>query len=102
MSKSRFDEAFLEKLRRVPLPETLDRLDVPWRIDESFKPRKRPTERCILVWIADEERRIVYDGLKWTDQTKKISGGGAIDVLVKLFGYDFVGAVRALKCRFTE
>lgn len=95
----RYSESFLEGLRQSPLPETLTRMNIPWRADESFKPRKRQTEKCLLAFVDGEERRIVYDGIKWLDQTKNISGGGAIDVLMKLLNYEFVDAVRELKSK---
>lgn len=65
--------------------------------DASFQPIK---SQCTMRWhltVGGRHFELLLDGPKFFDTLQKRGGGGAIDLVMHLFGLDFKGAVERLR-----
>ena len=92
------DSAKIRAARTVQLTDALDRLGLSWQFDSSYRPRRNPTTRLVLVGNRHE---ITVTGHLFILRSRGCrdvvaSGGGAIDLVMALTGTTFRGAVRQL------
>ncbi len=98
MARSRklFDEAFLERLRGVPVLDALSGLGLYWKLDPSFQPVKSANTKRLYVSVGLSVVEVLLTDEKWFDPRLNIGGGGCIDLTMHLLELDFVHAVKAL------
>ena len=90
--------AKIRKARSVQLTDALDKLDMAWRFDNTYRPRRNPATRLVLV---DDRHEITITDHLFVLRRKGCrdviaSGGGAIDLVMALTGVTFRAAVREL------
>jgi hypothetical protein len=91
-----FDEVLLERLRAVACTTTFERLEGHFKRDSTFTPTKDPKTERWHCGTARGEFELLVNGPKWYDTRARRGGGGAIDLVMKLYGIDFVKAVNLL------
>ena len=92
------NQAKIQSARKVQLTDVLDRLGLSWQFDASYRPRRNPDTRLIVV---DTRYEMTVTGhlfvLRRRGCRKVVaSGGGAIDLVMSLTGSTFRDAVRTL------
>jgi hypothetical protein len=102
-----FNSEQLVWLREIPLFEVLNRLCAQgylfWRRDHDFKPEKdMHTIRLYVSSSSGLAWELLVTGSKWFDTRFKKGGGGGIDLVMHLFGIDFVAAVKLLLASFSS
>lgn len=101
MVRRSFDNKVLARVRAMPLSQVLNKLHddgkLFWRRDLDFVPEKDgKTVRLFLSSPSGIAWEILVTGLKWYDIRAGKGGGGGIDLVMHLFGVDFVAAVKLL------
>jgi hypothetical protein len=91
-------------LRDLPLQQVLDDLqhehELFWRVDVQFKPDKNAkTQRLLISNRQGYGWEILVTDAKWFDTHQRKGGGGVIDLVMHLTGWDFVQTVKWLKTR---
>lgn len=94
--KKRFDEKLLTQFREQKTEETFKYLGLYYSIDRDFVPVGNPNTKRFNVSVNNQVFEIVSTGVKWFDTRWKKGGGGAIDLVMHLYGVDFVAAVKIL------
>jgi len=88
----------IEALRALPIPEALMLLGLYVKLDRSYRPRKAPQERRLHVSLKlGEVVELLLIGEKWFDTRAEQGGGGAIDLVMHLYGESFLQAVQRLQ-----
>lgn len=91
-----FDDAFVERLRVVPVLDALNRLGLCWRLDPTFQPVKNDDTKRLYVSVRSSVVEVLLTDQKWYDPKLGIGGGGCIDLARHLLDLNFVQAVKAL------
>jgi hypothetical protein len=91
-----FDDAFVERLRSVPVLDALNSLGLYWRIDPTFQPVKNANTKRLYVSVGSSVIEMLLVDRKWYDVRLGIGGGGCIDLAMHLLDLNFVQAVKAL------
>jgi hypothetical protein len=91
----------LARIRVMPLLQVLNMLrddgHLFWRRDLDFVPEKDGnTVRLFLSSSSGFAWEILVTNLKWYDVRAGKGGGGGIDLVMHLFGVDFVAGVKLL------
>jgi hypothetical protein len=97
-----FDEAMLEKLRRMPSDQVLRRLAIHLKPDRTYAPRKTPGSRRWHLLTERGDFEILTTGSRWFDTRERRGGGSAIDLAMHLLGVSFVEAVKRLTDALTS
>jgi hypothetical protein len=91
------DNLTLERWRQIDASAVLERLGCYSKPDMSFEPiRARGTQR-FHVNADGIEFELLLAGPKFFDTRAKRGGGGAVDLVMHLYGLDFKGAVSRLR-----
>ena len=101
MARKSFGNEQLVQVRALPLIGILDRLKEEgvlfWRRDEDFVPEKNNrTMRLFISVPSGIAWEMLLTDSKWFDTRAGKGGGGGIDLVMYLFGLDFVMAVKLL------
>lgn len=98
MTRSRrlFDDAFLERLRGVPVLDALSDLGLYWKLDPNYQPVKNVNTKRLYVSVGSNVVEVLLTDQKWYDPRLNLGGGGCIDLTMHLLKLDFVHAVKAL------
>lgn len=91
-----FDDADLDRLRKVSIPDALIRLGLYWKVDPDFQPEKNSNTQRLYVSVGSRVVELLVTDMKWYDSRAGKGGGGGIDLAMHLLGLDFVHAVKAL------
>lgn len=87
----------IERLRALPLCRILDALDLYWKPDPDYVPRKDKSSIRINLSIGNSVRELLITGPKFFDtRDAAFTGGGAIDLVMKIKGCSFRTAVATL------
>ena len=96
-----FSDRVICNVRQIPLTEALDRIGAAWHIDNTFRPRKDPKTRLVL--IKNQEKHIEMLAteplffLRQRGSRDRVGQGwGAIDLVMALTRCSFPEAVRLL------
>lgn len=92
----RFDDKLLTELRGWKVEETFKKLGLYYSVDRDFVPVGNHETKRFTVSVNNQVFEIVATGVKWFDTRWKKGGGGAIDLVMHLYGMDFVTAVKTL------
>ncbi len=94
----RIDPARIQAARSVSLTDALDRLGLSWQFDSTYRPRRNPDTRLVLVGDRHEITITNHLFILRARGCRGVvaSGGGAIDLVMALTGATFRGAVRQL------
>ncbi len=92
----RYTEEQLTALRAMPLEQALRKLELYFKKDPDYKPRKDLSAVRLNVAVGNAGYEILVTGIRWYDTRAKKGGGGAIDLAMHLLGLDFRGAVKRL------
>lgn len=95
-SPTSFDEAMLEKLRRMPSDQVLRRVAIHLKPDRTYVPRKTLESRRWHLLTERGDFEILTTGSRWFDTRERRGGGSAIDLAMHLLGVSFVEAVKRL------
>ena len=101
-SPTSFDEAMLEKLRRMPSDQVLRRLAIHLKPDRTYVPRKTLESRPWHLLTERGDFEILTTGSQWSDTRERRGGGGggggggAMDLAMHLLGVSFAEAVKRL------
>jgi len=91
-------EQAAEHLRSLSILEALMHLDLYAKVDRSYRPRKDTRELRLHVSMkSGEVVELLLIGEKWFDTRAEQGGGGAIDLVMHLYGESFPQAVQRLK-----
>jgi hypothetical protein len=91
-----FDDADLDRLRDVSIPDALTRLGLYWKADPDFQPTKNSNTQRLYVSVGSRVVELLVTDIKWYDARADEGGGGGIDLAMHLLRLDFVQAVKAL------
>lgn len=91
-----FDDADLDRLREVSIPDALTRIGLYWKVDPDFLPEKNLKTQRLYVSVGSRVVELLVTDMKWYDARAKKGGGGGIDLAMYLLSLDFVHAVKAL------
>lgn len=89
------------KIRELTLTEALKRIGATWRYDNTFRPRRNPATRLVLVENQIRHVEMIVTEpvflLRRRGTRERIGAGrGAIDLAMQLTGCTFPEAVRRL------
>ena len=85
------------RLRNLPLCRVLDALDLYWKPDPDYVPRKDKSSIRIHLSIGNAVREVLITGPKFFDtRDADFTGGGAIDLVMKVKQCSFRTAVAVL------
>ncbi|GLR55210.1 hypothetical protein KYK30_31460 [Shinella yambaruensis] len=96
MARKAFAPELLARLREMAVTEALDRLELYWKADPSFRPVKDKDTKRVNVSVGGGVIELLVNGPKWYDTRQKRGGGGAIDLAMHVLRLDFVSAVKRL------
>jgi hypothetical protein len=91
-----FDAAVLQRLRQVACVSAFGRLEGHFKRDPTFVPTKDPATERWHCSTPSGDSELLVNGLKWYDTRTQEGGGGSIDLVMQLYGLDFVDAVNLL------
>lgn len=91
-----FDDADLDRLRKISIPDVLTRLGLYWKVDPGFQPAKYSNTQRLYVSVGSRVVELLVTDMKWYDARADKGGGGGIDLAMHLLSLDFVHAVKAL------
>ena len=94
--KKSFNDADLDRLRKVPILDALTQLGLYWKADPDFQPEKNSNTQRLYVSIGSRIVELLITDMKWYDARAKKGGGGSIDLAMHLLSLDFAHAVKAL------
>ena len=96
ISNSKIDEA-----RKIPFSTALDRIGATYQFDNTFRPRKNPTTKLVL--IENQKRHVemlstepIFMIRRRGSRDRVGQGRGAIDLVMALTRCSFPAAVRLL------
>jgi len=98
-SKRSFSDASLAQFRAMSLKDACSYLGCYWKEDPDFVPIKDPVTKRVFISNGSRVFEILVTSSKWFDSRFNRGGGGAIDLVMYLFGLDFVGAVNLMQKR---
>jgi hypothetical protein len=75
----------------------LDRLGCYWKADPTFAPIESKHTKRLHLNVEGVDFELLITGPKFFDPRAKRGGGGAVDLVMHLYGGDFRGAVRRLR-----
>jgi len=87
----------IEKLRALPIPKVFELLGLHFKTDSSYKPKKAQAQRFYVSMESGEVVELLVIGEQWYDARATQGGGGAIDLVMHLYGEGFPQAVRRLQ-----
>ena len=87
----------LERYRRLDAMRVLRLLAEHIKVDRDFKPTKAKLTRRVYVSAAGMDWEMLVDGPRFFDLRAARGGGGAIDLVMYLWGLPFKSAVAKLK-----
>lgn len=100
MTRKKFSDEDLHRLRAIPLLLALNMLGVTYKKDQTYKPKKsQDSLRVIVTLQAGNCVTLQITGIRWYDKNVDKGGGGAIDLVMYLFGMSFREAVELLQKR---
>ena len=87
--------------REIPLTSALDRIGATWHYDNTFRPRRDPTTRLVLIENQGKHVEMLSTEpvfiLRRRGNRRQIGQGrGAIDLVMALTGCSFPAAVQRL------
>jgi hypothetical protein len=91
------DNSELTRLRDMETLRTLALLAEHVGVDKDFKPIKSRATRRVHVSAAGAEWELLVNGPKFYDTRAGTGGGGAIDLVMYLWGVPFKTAVAMLR-----
>lgn len=97
MVKAAVDNSELVRWRALPALVVLKAFADYIKEDTDFIPLSRLSASRWHVNVGGHDYEFLCDGPKFYDTRQKRGGGGAIDLVMYVFGLDFKGAVRRLK-----
>jgi len=101
--KYRKTEQITDALRSLPILEVLGRLGLYFKEDRSYTPRdSRQSKRFHVQLETGVVVELLITGEKWYDPEKKIGRGGAIDLVMYLYGEPFKKAIKRLEVLFPD
>jgi len=87
----------IERLRALPLQKVFELLGLHAKLDISYKPKDAQAQRFHVSLESGEVLELIVTGYKWFDTRSAQGGGGAIDLVMHLYGEAFPQAVRRLQ-----
>ena len=66
------------------------------KVDRDYVPTTAKTTQRVHVSVAGRDSELLIDGLKFYDIRAKTGGGGAVDLVMYLWGVPFEKAVKML------
>lgn len=96
IQRKSFDIIELERLRSIACTSVFERLEGHFKRDPTFTPTKDPNTERWHCSTAKGECELLVNGPKWYDTRARQGGGGSIDLVMQLYGLDFVTAVNLL------
>ena len=98
MSGKKIPNELLDQYRAMPVVDVLNRLNVYYTFDREYKPRGDADSKRLIVSVEQGNyQELIVTGNRWYNTRKSVGGGGAIDLVMHLFGDDFLGAVKRLQ-----
>jgi len=92
------NEVQTEELRGFPIGEVLECLGCNVKPDRGYHPRKNSlTQRIYVSMPNGSVTELLITGEKWYDNRANVGGGGAIDLVMHLYGETFMLAVQRLQ-----
>lgn len=91
------DNSELTRWRALPALEVLKAFSDHIKQDHNFVPLQRHGATRWHVSVGGQDYELLCEGPKFYDTHRRRGGGGAIDLVMYLFGLDFKGAVSRLK-----
>jgi len=92
-----------DALRSLPILEVLGRLGLYFKEDRSYSPHdSRQSKRFHVQLETSEVLELLITGEKWYDLQTKVGKGGAIDLVMYLYGESFKKAVKRLEALFPD
>jgi len=96
---SRLNHSELARLRSFDSKAVLQAIALHAKRDITFQPTKSQDTERWHVNVSGKEYELLLNGPKFYDMRTKIGGGGAIDLVMYLYGLKFFEAVRFLQQR---
>ena len=93
----RISENDLRFMRSLKFEECLSALNFSYKLDLTYSPRDKRSKRYLVYLDEFRVREFIVTGEKWFDLSKKIGGGGSIDLVMHLEGLSFRKAISRLK-----
>ena len=90
------DNSKLDRFRHVPTLTCLAALGAYVKVDRDYVPTSAKTTQRVHVSVAGHDWELLVDGVKFYDTRAKVGGGGAIDLVMHLWGAPFKKAVKIL------
>jgi len=92
-----------EALRSLPILEVMNRLGLYFKEDRSYMPRDDRQSKRFHIQLEDGGvLELLITGEKWYDPQTKIGRGGAIDLVMYLYGEPFKKAIKRLAMLFSD
>lgn len=84
----RHDQGKVVALRELPIPETLKRLGLYFKVDVGYVPKdSAKSERLHVTLQEGQVIELVYTGLLWFDKTREKGAFGSIDLAMYLMDW---------------
>jgi hypothetical protein len=90
------DNSTLERLRCLPALTCLQALGVYLKVDRTYVPTSAAGTQRVHVCAAGRDWELLVAGEKFYDTRAQAGGGGAIDLVIHLWGVKFKAAVSML------
>jgi hypothetical protein len=90
------DDSTLERLRCLPVLTCLQALGAYLKVDTTYVPTSATGTQRIHVAAAGRDWELLVAGEKFYDTRARAGGGGAIDLVIHLWGLKFKAAVAML------
>ena len=87
------DNSTLQRLRCLPALDCLQALGAHLKVDRTYVPRSAIATQRIHVSAAGRDWELLVEGEKFYDTRGQVGGGGAIDLVMHLWGLKFKAAV---------
>lgn len=97
MTSKRIDAADLIRWQGLEAVQVLDLLADYVKIDKTFAPTKDHDTRRVHVNAVGAEWEFLVSGPKFYDTRTRTGGGGAVDLVMHLWGVPFKKAAAVLK-----
>jgi hypothetical protein len=90
------DNFTLDRLRSLMALSCLHAMGAYVKVDQDYRPTTANTTQRVHVSAAGSDWELLVDGPKFYDTRADTGGGGAVDLVMHLWGVPFKKAVRML------
>ena len=99
MKSRKVDQTELNRWRALDAADLLIKIADHAKKDSTFIPIKNSSTTRWHISVNKRDYEILCTGAKFWDTVQNKGGGGAVDLVMYLFGVDFIAASRILRSK---